>query len=144
VNTHQKSAGFTLMEILIVMIIIGVLAGAALPQLFRRVESVKAGEALENMGAVKHAIEACAMARDNNFTACNDFAILGMTDPSYSATTNAAAHFSYAITTAAGSFQILSTRNTTDNGTGTDTVTLSRAATGAVTRAGTTAFAGVQ
>lgn len=132
------------MEILIVIIIIGVLAGAALPQLFKNVESSRAAEALESIGATKRAIEACAMAFNNDFTTCVDYSAIGMSNPSYSATTNAGAHFSYAFTTTATTFQVVATRNTLDNGTAGDRITLDRAATGAITRAGTTAFIGIQ
>lgn len=132
------------MEVLIVMIIIGVLASVAMPQLFSRIESARAAEAMESIGAVKHAIEACAMPYNNDFSSCFDFTTIGMTNPSYNATTNAGSHFGYTFTTAATSFQIVATRNTTDNGTATHTITMSRASNGAITRAGTTAFSGIQ
>lgn len=140
----NNKSGFTLLEILVVIIIVGVLASVAMPQLFRNVERSRATEALESLGATKRSIEACAMQFNNTFTTCNTYAAIGMADPSYNAATNAAAHFAYAITTVATSFNIVATRNTVDNGVATDTVTLSRGATGAITRAGTTAFAGIQ
>jgi hypothetical protein len=99
---------------------------------------------MESLGVSKRSIEACAMQFNNVFTTCNTYAAIGMADPSYNATTNAAAHFGYAIAVAANSFTITATRNTVDNGVATDTITLSRAASGAITRAGTTAFAGIQ
>lgn len=143
-RTVNNKSGFTLLEILVVIIIVGVLASVAMPQLFRNVERSRATEALESLGASKRAIEACAMQFNNVFTNCGTYAAIGMSDPSYDATTNAAAHFGYAITVAASTFNITATRNTTDNGVATDTVSLSRGATGAITRAGTTAFAGIQ
>ena len=140
----NNKSGFTLLEILVVIIIVGVLASVAMPQLFRNVERSRATEALESLGSSKRSIEGCAMQFNNVFTTCGTYALVGMTDPSYNATQNAAAHFGYAITVAAGTFSIVATRNTVDNGVATDTITLSRAATGAITRAGTTAFAGIQ
>lgn len=140
----KNKSGFTLLEILVVIIIVGVLASVAMPQLFRNVERSRATEAMESLGVTKRSIEACAMQFNNNFTTCNTYALIGMADPSYNATTNASAHFGYGIVTAANSFTITATRNTVDNGVNTDTITLARSATGAITRAGTTAFAGIQ
>lgn len=140
----NNKSGFTLLEILVVIIIVGVLASVAMPQLFRNVERSRATEALESLGASKRAIEACAMQFNQVYTNCGTYALIGMTDPSYNGTTNAGAHFGYAIAVSATTFSITATRNTTDNGVATDTVSLSRAATGAITRAGTTAFAGIQ
>ena len=143
-RTLNKKSGFTLLEILVVIIIVGVLASVAMPQLFRNVERSRATEALASLGATKRSIEGCAMQFNNVYTTCNTYALIGMTDPSFNAATNAASHFGYAITVAANSFNIVALRNATDNGVATDTITLSRAATGAITRAGTTAFAGIQ
>lgn len=140
----NNKSGFTLLEILVVIIIVGVLASVAMPQLFRNVERSRATEALASLGAAKRSIEACAMQFNNVFTTCNSFANIGMQDPSYNAATNASAHFGYGIVVAANSFTITATRNTVDNGTAGDTVTLARAAAGTITRAGTTAFAGIQ
>jgi hypothetical protein len=108
------------------------------------VERSRATEALESLGATKRSIEGCAMQFNNVFTTCDTYNAIGMTDPSYNATTNAAAHFGYAIAVAANSFAVTATRNTIDNGVATDTVVLSRNTAGAITRAGTTAFAGIQ
>ncbi|MBP6342969.1 MAG: prepilin-type N-terminal cleavage/methylation domain-containing protein [Candidatus Omnitrophica bacterium] len=143
-KTSYKSSGFTLLELLVVIIIVGVLAGVALPRLFQRIEGARAAEALESLGTTKRFIEACAMAYNNNFTNCSSFATIGVTDPSYGGTTNAAAHFGYAISVAANSFEIVATRNSLDNGNTSDTISLRRSATGAIARVGTTAFSGVQ
>lgn len=140
----KNKSGFTLLEILVVIIIVGVLASVAMPQLFRNIERSRATEALASLGATKRSIEACAMQFNNDFSTCNTYAAIGMTDPSYNTTTNAASHFGYAVAVAANSFAITATRNTTDNGTATDTVVLSRNTAGAVTRSGTSAFAGIQ
>ncbi len=141
-NDNQQ--GFTLVEILVVIIIVGVLASLALPLLFRNVERSRATEALGVIGAVKRQVEACAMPLNNNFTTCNDYTLIGMIDPSYNASTNASAHYAYTITTAATSFQVVATRNAFENGNAGDTITLDRAADGSITRAGTTAFIGIR
>lgn len=140
----NNKSGFTLLEILVVIIIVGVLASVAMPQLFRNVERSRATEALSSLGATKMSIEACAMQFNNVFTTCNTYAAIGMQDPGYNAVSNASAHFTYLIGVAANSFSVTATRNTVDNGTAGDTVVLSRSGTATITRSGTTAFAGIQ
>ena len=140
----KNKSGFTLLEILVVIIIVGVLASVAMPQLFRNVERSRATEALQSLGATKRSIEGCAMQFNNVYTNCGTYALIGMTDPSYNATTNAGAHFGYAIGIGASSFTLTATRNTVENGVATDTIVLTVGTTGAVIRSGTTAFAGIQ
>lgn len=140
----NNKSGFTLLEILVVIIIVGVLASVAMPQLFRNVERSRATEALASLGATKMSMEACAMQFNNTFTTCSSYATIGMSDPSYNAASNASAHFGYAMAVAANSFSITATRNTVDNGNNGDTVVLTRNTAGLFTRSGTTAFAGIQ
>lgn len=47
-----KSKGFTLLELLIVVIIIGALASVALPQFGKMVKKSRASEAIANIGAI--------------------------------------------------------------------------------------------
>lgn len=143
-NNLNARSGFTLLEILVVVIIVGVLASAAMPQLFRNVEFARAVEAMVTLGTVRRSIEACGMQFNNDFTSCNTFDAISMQDPSYSPTTNSSAHFAYTITTSPTTFQAVATRNTVENGIPTDTVVVSRLADGTITRAGTTAFAGIK
>lgn len=98
----KHHAGFTLMEVLIVIIIVGVLAGIAMPLLFRNIERSRATEALETVGEIRRSVEACAMQFNNNFTLCSNFSSIAMSDPSYDASTNASAHFAYTITAEIG------------------------------------------
>jgi len=134
----KKNSGFTLLEIIIVIIIVGVLASIALPKFFRTVEYSRSTEALSSMNSIRQSIERCYLQR-SAYTNCGAFANLDVQDPAASAN----AHFSYAIAPAAGGYTITATRNTRDGGTATDTVVLTVTAA-AITKSGTGAFSGIQ
>ncbi len=58
-KTKRHTSGFTLIEIIVVLVIVGVLAAIALPNLFSNIERSKAAEAIATMGASKLDIEGC-------------------------------------------------------------------------------------
>lgn len=61
---HQKlyKKGFTLLELLVVVLIIGVLAGIALPQYRKSVEKAKLAEALLSFKTIKESVERYVLA----------------------------------------------------------------------------------
>jgi prepilin-type N-terminal cleavage/methylation domain-containing protein len=139
----RNQSGFTLLEILVVIIIVGVLASVAMPTLFRNVERSRATEALNTLGVIKRQMDGCSMQFNNAYTNCGTFNAIGMQDPS-SGAGNATSHFNYAIpAAAAASFTIQATRVALDNGNSGDLINLILAA-GVITRSGTAAFAGIQ
>jgi prepilin-type N-terminal cleavage/methylation domain-containing protein len=50
---NRKQGGFTLLELLMVVIIIAILASIALPQYIRATEKARASEALQLLGAIR-------------------------------------------------------------------------------------------
>lgn len=141
-NLKTNKSGFTLLEIIIVIIIVGVLASLALPRFFATVEFSKSTEALNAMGVIRQSMERCFVASNQDYTNCN-LANLDVDDPG----TAPGARFGYAISgQAAATYTITATRNATDGGDGTSTIVIAvdNAATPPVTRSGTGAFAGIK
>jgi prepilin-type N-terminal cleavage/methylation domain-containing protein len=67
----MKKKGFTLLEVLIVVIIIGVLAAISLPQYVNTIEKARSAEALSILGTLRssmerHYFEDLAMGEDND------------------------------------------------------------------------------
>ncbi|HNV23805.1 MAG TPA: prepilin-type N-terminal cleavage/methylation domain-containing protein [Candidatus Omnitrophota bacterium] len=77
----NTKSGFTLLEIIIVIIIIGVLASLALPKFFQTINFAKSTEALNTLGELKRAADRCAMmsgAGSANYSTCGTPQALGL------------------------------------------------------------------
>lgn len=62
--------GFTLLEVVIVIIIIGVLTSLALPRLFSVVEGARAAEALATISSLRTALERCYLMNNGSYRPC--------------------------------------------------------------------------
>ena len=119
----KNKSGFTLLEIIIVIIIIGILASLALPKFFKTVEYSRATEALGSLGAIRRAMDICYQPT-RSYAPCNGFTALSIEDPG----TISGAHWTYGFpATGSDTYTVRATRNTVDGGVTTDTITIDQA-----------------
>ena len=138
----NNRSGFTLLEIIIVIIIVGVLASLALPRFFQTINFSRSTEALNAMGVIKRAMDHCAImagaGATPNYTNCNAFPLIGADDPGGTP----GAHFTYLF---GGAVPNLSITATAVAGSGSGTVVIVYNTTaGTITRSGTGDFAGIR
>ena len=137
--------GFTLLEVLVVIIIVGVLASLAMPMLFRNIRLASGTEALTTSGMIKRGIEGCAMQFAGDPVACAPNSVvvwdnIGMADPSR--TVNPASNFNYTVFCGgfAGSYSCSVVAVDPTDGSA---ITLSFT-NNTTTRSGSSVFAGIQ
>ena len=137
----NNKSGFTLLEIIIVIIIVGVLASLALPRLFDTIEFSRSTEALEYMGHIKRGADRCAMM---NGLAVLNFANCATVPATGYQANPANSHFSYNVTLAGAIYTITAARTAMEGGNIADRIIFTyNTATGVVAKAGTGAFAGI-
>ncbi len=135
----NNKSGFTLLEIIIVIIIVGVLASLALPRFFSTVEFSRSTEALQSMAVLRQSMERCYLASNATYLGCS-MTNIDVEDPGNSP----GSHFTYVISGAGlAGYTLQANRTTLDGGTATDWIRLIQSTTG-VTRTGTGRFIGIK
>lgn len=123
-NKRFNNRGFTLIEILIVVIIIAVLAGLAVPMFQGTVERSRRAEAIQNLSATRASLLRY-FAQNNTYVGAT-FANIDF-NPNVGGG-GQTAHFTYAIGgLAAATFTVTATRNAVNGGDGASTVTINQA-----------------
>ena len=96
----MKKQGFTLIELMVVIVIMGILAAVAVPKLFGMIAKSKASEVGPAAGTYVKLQEAYAVEKND----LGNWAEIGYKDPSGSSTGGTTANFTYTGADAAGSW----------------------------------------
>jgi prepilin-type N-terminal cleavage/methylation domain-containing protein len=117
-NNRRDQHAFTLLELLVVIIIVGVLASVAGPLYTQIIEVSRATEAVNTIGLLRRSMEACSLMNNGTYNGCT-LDTMDIEDPSNTPGT----HFQYFTTVTNGiSYLIQAHRNTLDSGSNTWTI----------------------
>lgn len=112
IRIRKDQRGFTLLEVIIVIIIVGVLASLALPRFFSTVEYARGVEAMQAIATIRQSMERCYMMR-RTYSGCQLGSTLDVENPQNSP----GAHFTYRVWAWSNTeYQIQARRNTLDGG----------------------------
>ena len=106
----NKNSGFTIVELVVVVVIIGILASLALPQYIKTVERSRQSEALTNLAAIRGAQTRYYL---ENAIYAGNFTVLDIDNLTIGT------YFSYEVVNGAGNIIANATRNSSKNPCGT-------------------------
>jgi len=66
----NSKQGFTILELIVVIIIVGVLSGLAVPRMMGTIEKSRRMEAFENFSEIRHAMNTCALRNGGLYVEC--------------------------------------------------------------------------
>ena len=137
VKKFNNKHGFTLIEIIVVLIIVGILASIVLPSLFANVARSRSAEGMAGLSSYKSQTEGCVQAHYGTAATACAWANLNLAVSS--------GNFSYTFATAPSNSSYVYAIKATNNTYTSDTITLSRSSisTAGYTCAGATNYAGV-
>lgn len=122
----SSRSGFTLIEIIVVMIILGVVVAIALPNIFSSIERSRAQEAISNMSSIRQQIDVCIETSGGKSTNCTaatvdtphfDYVVADLDDSgnaTITATRAANTKDAAAVPTATGTHVVVLTRDATN------------------------------
>lgn len=137
--SNKRNQGFTLIEIIIVVVILGILAAIAIPKITQNIGRAVAAEAFQIGDAYAKAVDRCladltagVAPTAANVAACTTFAQINMINPSGAAPLNFA---SYTPVAAAGVITLTATPNAKNGIVAADTIVFTvNGLTGAVAK----------
>lgn len=135
----NNKTGFTLLEIIIVIIIIGVLASLALPRMFAMTDNAKAVEAMSFFKTFRNGMDMCFMQGGSTYVGCNTWATIGVNDPN----SEASRHFTFTFVSQSANTYVFRAQLFGPTNTNVLTLTVNRTVTPAVTIRGGGAFSSI-
>ena len=82
----KNTYAFTLMEIVLVLIILGVIIAMTFSGIYAQVERNRAQEALNSLNLIRASMESCGIQYNYDYSLCNSWGNIGMSDPSNNST----------------------------------------------------------
>lgn len=142
----MNKKGFTLLELIIVLVVVGALASVALPKYFKTIEYARNLEAVRNLSIIRQALQTC-YARSRDYRVCAqppvymaiDWNKLHIDRPGL----DVDEHFDYEGFVVKDDYLVQANRNTFEGGNNSDFIAMETLAGGGVGICGTGAFKGL-